>query len=79
MNDLAYRELKVPSPYTGFDLLPIAGAWCRGGRQHNLEDRNPFTDEVILTIPEASRDDMDKAYTAAARAQISWAAATPMT
>jgi aldehyde dehydrogenase (NAD+) len=78
MNDIAYRELKIPSPYAGLDLMPIAGAWRRGDSQHALEDRNPYTGEIILEIPQAGRDDMDRAYAAAAKAQIGWAAASPM-
>ena len=77
MNDVAYHELKTPSPYAGFDMLPIAGSWRRGRGQHALEDRDPYTGKVILTISQASRDDMDQAYAGAAKAQIGWAGALP--
>ncbi len=70
MNDIAYRELNPPSPYTGFDQMPIGGAWRRGSRQDALEDRNPYTGEVILEMPQASCEDMDQAYKAAAKAHI---------
>ncbi|MCX3059768.1 aldehyde dehydrogenase family protein [Streptomyces beihaiensis] len=38
---------------------------------------NPATEEVVTTVPAASREDVDAAVTRAARAQTAWAAAPP--
>ena len=38
-----------------------------------LKDIDPYTDAVLLEIPQADRSDLDDAYAAAARAQTTWA------
>ena len=38
-----------------------------------LKDIDPYSDEVLLEIPQADRGDLDEAYAAAARAQTTWA------
>jgi len=55
----------------------IGGEWRTGRSNRILEDRNPYTGELILTIQGASREDLDDAYKAAARAQPEWEQ-TPM-
>ncbi len=66
-----------PEPYSGFDLQPLAGAWRRGGGKGVNRDRNPYTGEILVEIPQASREDLDAAYAAAAKAQPAWAGALP--
>ncbi len=79
MNDLAPGKTATATPYSGFDCLPIAGQWRRGKSNHVLPDRNPYTGEVILEIPQGDRNDLEEAYAAAAKAQIAWAAGLPST
>jgi aldehyde dehydrogenase (NAD+) len=42
-----------------------------------MEDRDPYTDEVLIRIPLANEQDLDEAYRAAAEAQPKWAAMLP--
>jgi aldehyde dehydrogenase (NAD+) len=72
MNMNAQAEVAKPQPYSGFDRLPIGGEWRRG-KMRPLKDIDPYTDEVLLEIPQADRGDLDDAYAAAARAQTTWA------
>ena len=50
-------------PYSGFDRLPIGGEW-RQGKMRALKDIDPYTDAVLLEIPQADRSDLDDAYAA---------------
>lgn len=77
MNDASVRQVAAPQPYSDFDRLPIGGAWRKGKGDRVLADRDPYTGQVILDIPQADRDDLDDAYSAAARAQAAWAAELP--
>jgi aldehyde dehydrogenase (NAD+) len=77
MNDDATRGLRTTQPYSGFDRLPIGDDWRQGRAGCVLADRNPYTGEIILEIPQGSRDDLEAAYAAAAKAQLGWAAALP--
>jgi acyl-CoA reductase-like NAD-dependent aldehyde dehydrogenase len=63
-------------PYSGFEQQFIGGRWCTA-RGKALRDRNPYNGEVLVEIPQASADDLDFAYTAAAKAQPAWADALP--
>lgn len=65
------------SAYSGFDRQPIAGKWTTGRGKGRLADRNPFTGEVLLEIPQADERDLDDAHIGAVRAQKDWAAALP--
>ena len=40
-------------PYGGFDTMPIAGEWRPGNAGRHLTDRNPYTGETLLEIPQA--------------------------
>ncbi|HTJ57186.1 MAG TPA: hypothetical protein VL418_06435 [Devosiaceae bacterium] len=64
----AQADVAKRNPYSGFDRLPIGGEW-RQGKMRALKDIDPYTDEVLLEIPQADRGDLDDAYAAAARAQ----------
>ncbi len=63
--------------YPDFETLPIAGDWRPGHGTGVNRDRNPFTGETLAEIPQASRDDLDQAYAAAAEAQRTWGAMLP--
>ncbi len=65
------------APYDGFDRMPLGGQW-RGGRSGRVsEDRDPYTDEILVRIPLADEQDLNEAYRVAADAQPKWAAAPP--
>ena len=55
----------------------IAGAWRDGSSDRTLTDTSPFDGTELMSIRQASREDLDEAYTAAAKAQQEWAAQTP--
>lgn len=57
--------------------MPLGAQW-RGGRSGRVsEDRDPYTDEVLVRIPLADEQDLNEAYRAAADAQPKWAATLP--
>lgn len=67
----------TPEPYDGFDQMLIGGKW-RGGRGSKpVEDHDPYTGELIVSIPSADERDLDDAFRAAAAAQPLWAAVVP--
>lgn len=45
--------------------------------EHELQVLNPATEEVVATVPAASREDVGAAVTRAAKAQVRWAALAP--
>ncbi|HZM54227.1 MAG TPA: aldehyde dehydrogenase family protein [Acidimicrobiales bacterium] len=55
----------------------IAGHWREGTSEQVLRDTNPYDDTVVATIRQASLEDLDEAYRAAAAAQTDWAATPP--
>lgn len=66
-----------PTPYGTFDRMPLGEQW-RGGRSGRVsEDRDPYTDEILVRIPLANEQDLDEAYRGAAAAQPKWAATVP--
>lgn len=61
-----------------FDKQFIAGKWQTGNdSDHVNEDKNPYTQETIVTIQGANTDDVDTAYQAAKKAQKVWMEKTP--
>lgn len=61
-----------------FDKQFIAGKWLTGNdSDHVNEDKNPYSQETIVTIQGANTDDVDKAYQAAKQAQREWMKKTP--
>ncbi|WP_244549649.1 hypothetical protein [Bradyrhizobium erythrophlei] len=48
--------------YDRLELLPIAGEWRHGRAEHRLVDTNPYTDDVLLEIKQADRNDLDAAF-----------------
>lgn len=55
----------------------IAGTWREGQSQKILALTNPYTQDSLGTIRQASVEDLDEAYRAAAAAQDDWASAAP--
>ena len=51
----------------------INGEWRDGGSERTLEVKNPFTRETVATYHIGTKQDIDDAYAAAAKAQKAWA------
>lgn len=61
-----------------FDKQFIGGKWKQGSdSKHVNEDKNPYSQETMLTIQGASTQDVDEAYQAAQNAQKEWMTKTP--
>ena len=58
--------------------LYIDGEFIQGGGRRKQDIVNPATHEVIGKLPHATREDLDRALAAAARAFISWKKSSPM-
>lgn len=58
------------------DKIFIDG-WREGRSERTATDRNPFDDAEIVTIRQASKEDVDDAYEVAKKAQVEWAALPP--
>ena len=73
-------QVQSPTPALT-DWIPskqyIAGQWRDGTSEKTLSDTSPFDGTELMSIRQASREDLDEAYTAAAKAQLEWAAQTP--
>src|SRR5690606_41912675 len=63
--------------YQNLELQPIGGQWRAGSASRNLDVTDPFTGEQRLSLPMATRKDLDEAYRKAAQAQVEWAAMGP--
>ncbi|RFQ17432.1 aldehyde dehydrogenase, partial [Pseudomonas sp. ATCC 13867] len=57
-------------PYADLDLQPLAGHWRHGASPRQLEVRDPYTDQCLLSLPLATRADLDQACQAARAAQV---------
>lgn len=55
----------------------VGGVWREGRSEKTLTLSNPYTQQALGEIRQASAADVDDAYRAAAEAQKSWAATTP--
>ena len=64
-------------PYGPFDRMPVGGSWRRGSAGRELTDTDPWSGEVLASIPLASPADVEDAYAAAEAEQPGWAAAMP--
>jgi hypothetical protein len=60
---------RTTTVYSGFDQLPIGGRWRKGRSATVNRDRNPWTGDVLLEIPQASLEDLHEAYSTALEAQ----------
>ncbi len=67
----------VPSPYDGFEQMPIGGRWREGRGDRVSEDRDPYTGDVLVRIRLADEHDLDEAFRTAAEAQPGWQAMLP--
>ncbi|MBU5267133.1 aldehyde dehydrogenase family protein [Virgibacillus proomii] len=61
----------LPSQY-------INGEWREGTSSLSMENRNPYCGELLATYKAASKEDLDKAYHAAATAQLKWSQTNPV-
>ncbi|WXL25480.1 4-hydroxybenzaldehyde dehydrogenase [Ectopseudomonas mendocina] len=66
-----------PAAYENLELQPIAGQWRAGSSSRTLSVLNPFNNAELLTIPLATREDLNEAYEAARTAQQAWAETGP--
>lgn len=55
----------------------IDGVWREGTGGKIMENRNPYTEELIYSYRSVSTKDVDDAYAAAKKAQPQWAATLP--
>jgi aldehyde dehydrogenase (NAD+) len=68
---------RVPALYRGFDGQYIDGSW-RPGRLGGVQvDINPYSGATLAETVMANRNDLNEAYHAAAKAQVSWAGRLP--
>ncbi|QLK24806.1 aldehyde dehydrogenase family protein [Natrinema zhouii] len=65
------------APESGWESLYLAGDWIDTGERDAITDEDPFTREEIASVPAGTKDDVDRAYEAAAEAQESWAEQPP--
>lgn len=67
---------RAPEPYDFGELL-IAGKWVRGSAGTVYSDTDPYTGKTLLEVPQASVEDIDRAFVSAVRAQREWAMSLP--
>ncbi|MFJ9371244.1 aldehyde dehydrogenase family protein [Nocardia sp. NPDC101769] len=67
----------TPTPYSGFDTMPISGKWRGGASDAALTDTDPWSGAVLTELPTATTEDLDEAYAAAQAAQHDWADRLP--
>src|ERR1700730_5676833 len=70
------QQPNTPS-YAGLDQLFISGEWRTGRSNRKLKNRNPYSGKEIFEMPQADRNDLEDAYTAAAKSHPAWANAMP--
>ncbi|RBJ78078.1 aldehyde dehydrogenase family protein [Pseudomonas sp. MWU12-2534b] len=63
--------------YQHLELQPIAGQWRAGSSGQALAVLDPFTEQCLLQISLANRQDLDQAYAKARQTQAQWAASAP--
>jgi acyl-CoA reductase-like NAD-dependent aldehyde dehydrogenase len=57
--------------------LHIGGEWTEASGGQTFEDRDPFTDDVVATVPAGTREDARRAIEAAAQAFPAWSQTPP--
>jgi aldehyde dehydrogenase (NAD+) len=68
---LPRSEALAPTAYEGFEKMLIRGRW-RQGRGDVLEDRDPYSNELLLKIHQADKVDLEEAFRAAEEALPKW-------
>ena len=63
--------------YRDFDLQYIAGEWQQGKDDSVNTNTNPYNGETLVSIQQATQEQLDEAYQAATTAQKEWAKQTP--
>lgn len=72
-----FSQLSNLKAYDDFSNQFIGGQWRLGTSQRTTQNKNPFTDELLVEIQNAGIEDLELAYQAAEQAQPGWAAALP--
>lgn len=67
----------APARYDGFDKMLWNGKWRHGKSGRSADDRDPYTNDVLVRIPLADEGDLDEGFRAAAAAQPKWHAMLP--
>src|SRR4051794_4688538 len=67
----------MPSYFSDLAQQYIDGEWRPGTGSWDIIDFNPYDGEKLASITIATVDEVDDAYTAAARAQKRWARTNP--
>jgi acyl-CoA reductase-like NAD-dependent aldehyde dehydrogenase len=57
--------------------LSIGGEWVDAAERKTFEDRDPFTGEVVATVPAGGREDARRAIEAASAAFLAWSQSLP--
>ena len=71
------KDPPAPARYDGVDKMPLNGEW-RGGKSSRVaEDRDPYSNALLVSIALANAQDLDEAFSAAAAAQPKWNAMLP--
>ncbi|GAA3714664.1 aldehyde dehydrogenase family protein [Oceanisphaera sediminis] len=65
------------SSYQNLELQPLAGQWRPGRSERKLQVVNPYTQQSLLELNLATREDLDEAFVTAREAQRGWAAMAP--
>lgn len=68
---------KTSESYKDFNLQYIAGEWQEGQDDNVNTDTNPYNGETLVAIKQATKDQLNEAFTAAKKAQVEWAQKTP--
>src|SRR6266851_6089363 len=68
---------KAPALYQGFEGQYIDGSWRPGKHGGVRVDTDPYSGATLAEMVMANQCDLDEAYHAAAKAQVSWAARLP--
>ncbi|MGC3976708.1 MAG: aldehyde dehydrogenase family protein [Nitrospira sp.] len=77
MAQTAVSHVVTSLPYDGFDRMPLGVEWRSGRSGRVLEDRDPYTNKILVRIPLADEEDLNEAFRAATEAQPKWAATLP--
>src|SRR6202008_2571286 len=67
----------APALYQGFDGQYINGSWRPGNLGGVRGDTDPYSGATLAETVMANQADLDEAYHAAGKAQVSWAARQP--